>query len=158
MPFERALAVAELAFGVADLPNLRTIEESNRLDEFVDGVAVRPGVAVDRAADPAGDSGHGMQAAQSRRDGRVHQVLQHGSGSDANHRGINLNRTLRVPEYKARKPGIFGNQVAAAADQGMGFPQRGDQRGFRGRVREYTRRSSDREPRVPAQRSVFQNL
>jgi hypothetical protein len=94
VPFENALAVSELAFGVGKLAHLGAIEKTDGGDAFGNRMAVRARVAVDGGAGPAGNAGQRFEATQTALDGEIDQALQLGAGAgrDAVARGAQTSR------------------------------------------------------------------
>ena len=81
---EAGVAVAKAALLVGPDADGGAVEKLDGFDALMNGLAVGAGVAVDGAADPAGDAGHGFQAGERVGIGEVDEVVQLGSGVHRN--------------------------------------------------------------------------
>ncbi len=118
---ENALAVVEFTRCTIDFARRDAIEIADANDALIERMAIGAGVAVDRAAQPAGDTGHGFEAAQAGRDRRVNQILEHGSRGDGHRPGANIERGIGVAQNDAGETAVGGHQIGAATDDGVGF-------------------------------------
>ncbi len=158
------MAVAELTGSIADFANGGSVEETDALDALMNGVAVGAGIAIDRAPHPARNSGHGLDAAQTRRDGRVDQLLQHRTRRHAHGGSLEFNGPAGVTQHDTGEAVIAHDQIGAAADHGVWLAVFADglnrprQRRFARSIGQPARRSSDPEAGVVAQGSAFDDL
>lgn len=132
-------------------------------------MSVGAGVAVNRPADPAGDAGQRLHAAEACRSRTIHEVLQHGPSRGANPHmprffGKHFNRGIRIAQDRARESCIACDQIAASADYGVrrvGIAQDvagGGKRSIGRGVEQPARRAADPEAGVRGQRCIFGNL
>jgi len=123
-----------------------------------DVVAITTRVAVERAANRAGDAGRKLEPTQTLIATAKNEIREVGAAADVDGGAVELHAVACVADHEPAEAVVRDEQVAAAAEQEHRHPrlapgaQRGHQLVRRLRGDEPVRRAADAERRVVAQR------
>jgi hypothetical protein len=127
-------------------------------------MAVGSGVAVNRAAHPTGDAGHGFETPQTELNGQIDHLLKGYPSLRHNHSALDVYPIGGEAQNGSGKSVIGGDKIGASADErvgdsGLAQNGYGGGEGFLGPgIDEEPRGATDAEPRQAAKRDVFGNV